>query len=290
MTRSILFILLSFLIGCTPNKNKDGDAGRQVITVSILPQRTFVEKIAGDDFDINLLIPPGASPADYTLIPSQLRKIAKSEVWFRIGYIGFEYSWKDKIEQANRNMKVVDLSEVVSLIGADDTAVNDNDAPKSADPHIWLSPANVKQMVKKITEELALLNPEKKQDYYDNYHKFMVVIDQLDNKIKDTLKNYQGRQFIMFHPSLSYFARDYGLVQHSLEPGGKEPTPQRMAEVVELAKRENLRVIYIQSDLDLNHARVLAEEMDGEIVQMWPLNPEWEDNLLTITTMLVDHF
>jgi zinc transport system substrate-binding protein len=290
MTRSILFILLSFLIGCTPNKNKDEDSGRQVITVSILPQKTFVEKIAGNDFDINVLIPPGASPADYTLIPSQLRKIAKSEVWFRIGYIGFEYSWKDKIEQANRNMKVVDLSKVVSLIGVDDSEGNNDASPGNADPHIWLSPTNVKQIAKKMTEELVLLNPEKKEAYYDNYNKFMHETDNLDIKIRDALKDYQGRQFIMFHPSLSYFARDYGLVQHSLEPGGKEPTPQRMAEVVELAKREDIRVIYIQSDLDLNHARVLAEEMDGEIVQMWPLNPEWEDNLLTITDMLVDHF
>ncbi|MFA5534063.1 MAG: zinc ABC transporter substrate-binding protein, partial [Mariniphaga sp.] len=102
--------------------------------------------------------------------------------------------------------------------------------------------------------------------------------------------DYAGRQFIMFHPSLSYFAREYNLVQHSLEPGGKEPTPQRMAELTELARKENILVIYIQSDLDKEQARVFAEEIDGEIVEMWPLNPAWAENLMEITQMLVNHF
>ncbi|MDD4107148.1 MAG: zinc ABC transporter substrate-binding protein [Prolixibacteraceae bacterium] len=290
MKRILFLLILALLFACSSRKNSDNSNSKQVITVSILPQKTFVEKIAGSDFEINLLIPPGASPADYTLIPSQLRSIAKSAVWFRIGYIGFEYSWKDKIEQANQNMKVVDLSEVVSLIGVDKDAANHNTAPAGADPHIWLSPVNVKQIAGKIADELGKLNPEKQDVYNENYLKFIREIDELDLKIRDTLKSYKGRQFIMFHPSLSYFARDYGLVQHSLEPGGKEPTPQRMAEVVEIAKKEDIRVIYIQSDLDINHARVIAEEIDGEIIQMWPLNPEWEKNLLNITQILVDNF
>jgi len=95
-----VFLLTALLFACGSPKNKNGDGEKQVVTVSILPLKTFVEEIAGSDFEINVLLPPGASPADFTLVPSQLKDIARSEVWFRIGYIGFEYSWREKIEQA----------------------------------------------------------------------------------------------------------------------------------------------------------------------------------------------
>jgi zinc transport system substrate-binding protein len=80
------------------------------------------------------------------------------------------------------------------------------------------------------------------------------------------------------------------LVQHSLESGGKEPTPQHMARVVELARKENIRVIYIQSEFDKDHARVFAEEIKGKVVEVWPLNPDWEDNLLKMTHLFIENF
>ncbi|MDD4755619.1 MAG: zinc ABC transporter substrate-binding protein [Prolixibacteraceae bacterium] len=286
----IIIIVAGILFSCGFQKNKRNDGEKPVVTVSILPLKTFVEKIAGNDFKVNVLLPPGASPADFTLVPSQIKDITLSKVWFRIGHIGFEYSWKDKIQQVNLNMKVVDLSEGLDLISDETLPSGYKSTTSGINPHTWMSPSLVKQMAVRITKELSTLNPDKKSIYNINYKQFVKDIEELDNKIAQDLKDYKGRQFIMFHPSLSYFAREYGLVQHSLEPGGKEPTPQRMAEVVDLARMEGIRVIYIQSDLDQDQARVFAEEIDGKIVQMWPLNPAWFDNLKEITGMLIDNF
>jgi len=94
----------------------------------------------------------------------------------------------------------------------------------------------------------------------------------------------------VFPPSLSYYARDFGIEQYSLETGGKEPTQQKLAEVVKVARKENLKIIYIQSEFDLEHARVFAEEIDGEIIQVWPLNPAWEENLMEMTNIFVENF
>ncbi len=286
----IIFSLAWLLVSCISQKNKKEDEEKPVITVSILPLKTFVEKIAGNDFEINVLLPPGASPAAFSLVPSQLKKITRSAYWLRIGHIGFEYSWKDKIQQVNLKMKVVDLSEGLNLIESEVQPDSEQNSTGGINPHTWLSPTLVKQMAGRITEELSLLNPEKKEVYRKNYSQFAQEINQLDAEIKNALNDFGGREFIMFHPSLAYYAREYNLVQHSLEPGGKEPTPQRMARLVDFAKKENIRVIYIQSDLDLEQARVFAEEIDGEIVQMWPLNPAWAENLQDITKMLVRHF
>ncbi len=287
--KKILLILAVtlFIVSCNPTK-KGGE--NNVITVSILPQKTFVQKIAGDDFEVNVLIPPGSSPAAYSLLPSQLIDIAKSAVWFRIGYIGFEYSWKDKIAQANNNMKVVDLSEGLDLIADKVEQHGGHVHMQGVDPHIWLSPVLVKQIARKILDELLILKPEKSAEYEANYLKFVEEIEQLNSEIKSKLKEYKGKKIIVFHPSLSYYARDFGLEQFSLETGGKEPTPRQLARVVDLAKEENLRIIYIQSEFDLEHARVFADEIDGEIIQVWPLNPAWEDNLMEMTNIFIENF
>lgn len=285
-----MILLTAMLFACGSQKNKNKDEGKTVVTVSILPLKTFVEEIAGNDFEVNVLLPPGASPADFTLVPSQLKDIARSEIWFRIGYIGFEYSWKEKIEQVNRDMKVVNLSEGLDLISEDNLPSGEGSSTAGVNPHTWLSPTLVKQMAGRITEELLLLNPGKKGVYLDNLSRFTKKVDEMDSEIRAALKEFKGREFIMFHPSLSYFAREYGLVQYSLEPGGKEPTPQRMAALVDFAKEEDIRVIYIQSDLDREQARVFAEEVNGEVVQMWPLNPAWFENLRKITELLTEHF
>ncbi len=285
----LFFLIISVFSSCSSNKSSNKGAGN-TITVSILPEKTFVEKIAGEDFKINVLIPPGTSPEAGNLLPSQLRDIANSGVWFRMGHIGFEYSWKDKIEQANTKMKVVDLSEGLDLIAEGDPHESKPTFKNGIDPHIWLSPRLVKQMAKKIYDELVILKPEKTAEYKGNYLKFVKEIDELNIEITNKLRPYKGRKIIVFHPSLSYYARDYGLDQWALESGGKEPAPQHMARVIDMAKAENIKVIYIQSEFDRENARVFAEEIGGKVIQVSPLDPAWADNLREITNIFVDNF
>lgn len=291
MKKLVLILTLATVIfSCGTKKEKTQESEANVVTVSILPQKTFVQKIAGEDFQVNVLIPPGSSPAAYTLLPSQLKDIANSAIWFRIGYIGFEHSWKDKIEQANTNMKVVNISEGLDLMADEIVDHGDHVHIDGVDPHVWLSPVLVKQMAKVILDELIDLKPEKTSEYKANYMRFVKECDELHIELKNTLKPFEGRKFIVFHPSLSYYAREYGLDQYSLETGGKEPTPQHMKTVVDMAQENNINVIYIQSEFDREHARVFAEEIDGSVLQVWPLNPEWEENLRNMTQILVDNF
>ncbi len=286
----VLILTLILIAGCGSNKKSDTGDQKPVVTVSILPQKTFVEKIAGDDFKINVLIPPGASPASYTLLPSQLKDIANSVIWFRIGYIGFEHSWKEKIEQANREMKVCDLSEGLDLIATTNDLEADALHAVGVDPHIWLSPPMVKKIAEKIRNTLSDNYPERANAYQKRYTQFIKEIDNLHIELKEMLSDSEGKTVIVFHPSLTYFARDYNLHQISLEPGGKEPTPQHMKQVVDIANRENIRVVLIQSELDKEHARIFAEEIDGEIIQVSPLDPDWAANLMQMATIIKDNF
>lgn len=286
----LLLVVAAFIVSCATKNNSKKQDEKSVVTVSILPQQTFVKKIAGDDFEVNLLIPPGSSPAAYTLLPSQLKDIARSDVWFRIGYIGFEHSWKDKIAQANTNMKVINIAEGLDLIADKMEQHGDHVHIDGVDPHVWLSPVLAKQMAKRILDELIVLKPEKEEEYNLNYQHFAIECDELNNELKSKLEPYKNRKFIVFHPSLSYYAREFQLEQYSLESGGKEPTPQHLKSVVDMANSEGIKVIYIQSEFDREHARVFADEIGGKIVQVWPLNPEWANNLRKMTDILIENF
>lgn len=291
MRKKIFIILFGalFIHSCT-SQRRSGESEKPVITVSILPQKTFVEKIAGDDFKIQVLVPHGASPESYTLVPSQLRDISHSDVWFRLGYIGFELPLHEKIREINRKMEVVDLSERLDLIRGEEIQHGDHTHPGGVDPHFWLSPKMVKQMTERIAGTLEKINPEKKETYRENFRKFAIEIDELDQKIGDALKDYRGKAFVTFHPSLTYFARDYGLVQYTLESDGKEPTSQHMAKVINMAREQNIKVIYIQSEFDNENARVFAEEIKGKVLEVKPLSTEWEDNLLEMTNLFIKNF
>lgn len=289
MKNLILILSIALIIAGCGQKKATVENSTKNITVSILPQKTFIEKIAGNDFTVNVLLPPGTSPAAYSLLPSQMAGIVQTAIWFRMGYIGFELSWRDKIIAANPAMKVVDLSEGLDLIAANRTTEGGKTILTGVDPHIWLSPALVKQMAAKILTEVSAINPPEKEKYEANYKTFIAEIDSLDTEIRNKLVPFTGKKIITFHPSLSYFARDYGIEQLSLESGGKEPTPQRMTELIDLARHENIKVVYIQGELDREHARVFAEETGGEVVQVHPLSPDWSENLREMTQTIISN-
>jgi zinc transport system substrate-binding protein len=284
-----LLILVLVLPGCMNRSDRpDKKNEKPVILVSILPQVTFLQKIAGDDFTVSLLIPHGANPTTYTILPAQMAEISRADLWFRMGHIGFEFSWADKIIQTNPAMKVIDLSEGLDLIAGG----RDESSGKltGVDPHTWLSPPLVKKMALTMRDELISLRPDRREVYNLGYQQFMKEIDDTDLAIRKILNDYSGRKFISFHPSLSYFAREYGLEQHALQQRGKDPTPGYIAGLIKLARQENIRVIFIQSEFDRENARMFAEEISGEALQVWPLNPEWSENLLTMARMLSDSF
>ena len=186
-------------------------------------------------------------------------------------------------------MDVIDLSANLDLIAEEHEHHGHHTHTEGIDPHIWLSPDLVKQMSEKITHVLIELNPGEAAKYKTNYLEFAKEIDELDARIRRTLDPYEGRKIIVFHPSLTYYARDYGLVQLSLESGGKEPTPQHMTGLVKVAKEEGIQTIDIKSEFNRDHARVFAEEIEGEIVQISPLDPDWSENLLELTQRIIDN-
>ncbi|UCH13092.1 MAG: zinc ABC transporter substrate-binding protein, partial [Bacteroidales bacterium] len=131
---SIILFVLVVVIGCTTDDNSD----KPVITVSILPQKYLLQKIAGNSYELNVMIPPGASPAIYDPAPGQLQQLSKSDAYFMIGHLVFENVWIKKIASVNKSMQVFDLSSGIELIRDEHHHDSKEGSRINTDPHIWL--------------------------------------------------------------------------------------------------------------------------------------------------------
>jgi zinc transport system substrate-binding protein len=275
MRISLVFLMLLTLMACSTKEEKGG--GKPVIGVSILPQKYLVSGIADTLADVVVMVPPGASPATYEATAAQMSSLAGASVYFRIGHIGFERAWMSKIRELNPGMHVVDLSEGFRLRGLESR--HEGHSHTGVDPHVWMSPANMEAMARKVYHELQYYFPEDKDFLRQNYEHLMRDIRDAKSEAKRQLMPHAGKTFLIFHPSLGYLADDFGLVQESIEYEGKEPSPAHMKGMIDLAGEKNIKVIFVQKEFDQRNAAIIAEEIGGTVVTIDPLSESWGEEL-----------
>jgi len=273
-----LLMALNLLIGCsarptdltTQGQSSTNTNSREPldITVSIVPQEYFVEKVGGDRVEVNVMVQPGASPATYEPKPQQLKDLSQAKAYVSIG-VPFEKAWMGKIQGANSQMRVIDSARGIGRMGND--------------PHIWLSPPFAKVQAQNIYQGLVDIDPENQAIYRANLDQFLIEIDQLDRQIKQNLAGVKNRKFIVFHPSWSYFARNYDLEQVPIEVGGQEPSAAELGELIENARVANIKVIFAQPEFSTQSAKTIAQEIGGEVLLVTPLSPDWSNNLLRVS-------
>ena len=277
--KKYLSILILLLAACQ-SKPKDG---RDLVSVSILPQKYFVEQIAGHLVQVNVLVPPGSSPHNYEVLPSQMKDLAKSKAWLQIGLLTFEDAWKEKLAQINKDLQIVNCSEGISPLAGDDHHEDGHGHEGAFDPHIWLAPAEVKVLAKNTLNVLSQSFPDHISEFEKNYAAFIQKIDSLSNEIDQKLAPLKNRNILIFHPALAYYARQFKLEQIPLELDGKEPSPKHMKDIVDLAHQQNIHVIFIQKEFDKAFAQQMAQEIGGEVLVIDPLDYNWEKQMLDIT-------
>ena len=288
-----LFLILGVFFLAISCQTGGETNGKPVVSVSIIPQQFFVEELAGDLVEVNVLIPPGASPATYEPTVAQLARLDRSDVYLRIGYIGFEQSWMEKLSSTNPLMKIVDLSEGVDLIlepegmAVDHSGhAHDDHAHHGTDPHIWMSAINANIIARNIHRELLLLFPGEKEYLDARLMRFSSSLDSLHLEISRKLDGLENRKFMIYHPALTYYARDYGLEQLPLEYEGKSPAPSHMREITDLAQENQINKILIQSQFDSDNAEILARETESSLIQFDPLDRYWRKQMSYIAEQL----
>ena len=258
--------------------------GKVNVVVSVVPQKTFVGKIAGDLADVTVMVAPGASPAIYEPKPSQMKKVTKAQIYFTIG-VPFEKAWLPRFKTQNSKMQIIDTTRGIKKLIMVSHHHNDgekNHPSSTPDPHVWLSPPLVKIQARNIAEALGNIDPAHKAVYEKNLEKFEREIDELDVKLREILKPCHGSAMMVFHPSWGYFSSAYGLKQIPIEIEGKEPKSRELVHLIHEAKEEGVKTLFVQPQFSKRTARVIAESIGARIVTADPLAPDWSDNLLRI--------
>jgi len=256
------------------------------VTVSILPQKYLVEHLLNGSIRVNVMIPDGNSPTTYSPTPSQLRDVSRSSLYLRIGYIGFEQAWMDRIVSINNKLKVVDTSKGISLIIDEGEHQKDHFHGGGIDPHVWTSPKSMIQVLANTQEALISEFPDQRESIEANGLKLKMSMSSLDSLFIHARLEMKSNKFIIFHPAYTYLARDYDLIQVSIEHMGKEPSAKWLKEVTDMAVKQGINAIFVQKEFDKRNARVIAEEIGIPIVEVNPLSELWDVEMYNVLKKL----
>lgn len=284
MKRLFRFLLLISIISC----GREHEPASKIITVSIAPFKYFVEGIAGKNFMVNIMVPAGANPHIYEPSPDQVYRLRKSVAYISDGYLGFEMTWLDRFYEMNRKMKKLSLGKVIDPILPENT--HEVGQTEGADPHYWVSPLCAFKIALSVRDLLIELDSANREQYERNCIILNEKIREVDRKAKDLSLSGTKRAFMIYHPNLAYLARDYGLEEIAVEYEGKEPTPSRLVELIDRAKRDRLNIILVQREYDTKNARSIAGEAGAKVVIIDPLSEDWYTSTINIINMLKSSF
>ena len=293
--KKILFICIAFFTLLNASKPE--------ITVNILPQKYFVEKIVKDKFEINVMVKPGSSPHNYEPKPSQMKSLVNSKAYFLVGD-PFEQAWMDKFKQNAKNTLFVDTTKGIEKIQMEehnhhdeanvDAKHDEHDHEKhdhsGFDPHVWLDPLLVKIQAKNIYEAMVEIDSQNGDFYKTNYEEFIKELDTLDENIKTILSPYKDKAFMVFHPSWGYFAKRYDLKQISIEIEGKEPKPNELVELIEEAKKYDIKIVFVAPQFSQKSAKTISKNINANVIAIDPISGNWKESMLNTANQIANSY
>ena len=285
----LLFFVLIALIGC---------AERKVVVenravVSIAPLKPLVEGILGDDFEVTVLVPQGASPETFEPTPKQLREVESARFVFGTGLLEFE---QELLHRIARNEQIVNLSQGIELIAGTCSHAHHNHGNHAncshghahgIDPHIWCSPKSLGKMAENMYNAIALSMPDS-VNYDKNYTTLCIRLLELDEEVAELCRQSPRNTFFIYHPALTYLARDYGLTQVAIEHEGKEPSAKHLAKIIEQARAEEIKHIFYQSEFPASSVEVICKDTNTNAVEINPLEEDIFANISKIATLITE--
>jgi zinc transport system substrate-binding protein len=266
------------LTACAP-------AGRPVrdnalrVAVSIAPQAYFVHRIAGDSIAVEVLLPPGQSPHTYDISPQQMSRLADADILFMVG-MPFDQRIVSKFRDTFKNLRVVDTRVGVPMRSSSEHHHADEEPGEVHDPHIWLNPECAKIQATTIADSLSRLDPSRADFYATNLRVFVHALDSVNTLIAEMLAPVRGKHMFVFHPAYGYFTDAYGLEQVSVEVDGKEPSVRQLAEMIESAREDTIRALFVQPQFPANAVQTIANRLGAKIIKLDPLAEDYLNNLV----------
>lgn len=270
----VYFILIATLAGCSSNNHTDCE---NTIYVSIEPLRFFTEQIADGKFNVKTLVRQGASPENYEPTAEQLTELARSCMYIKVGNLGFEHTWLKRI-MANAPHTIIKRADSGVEYIADSNGVPDQ--------HIWMSTENANIIADNICRYMIEIDKADSLLFKANTEKLKQKIAQADSCIRKHLADNGNRVFIIYHPALTYYARDFMLRQIPIEEEGREPSAAQLQDIVKAGRLQNVKTIFVQSEFPEANASAIAKGTGATLKSINPLKYNWLEEMVNIAKQL----
>lgn len=278
------------LVACGGGKNNSDHKDALDVIVSIPPQAELVKSVAGDKAVVTSLTTSSVNPETFEPALNALVALENSDIYMPVGTLPFETSMVKRLDRSGNKTVVADMSQGIKLLyGTHEHHHHDEGDDHhhshqhgSADPHVWSSPRNVKIMVENIENALSKADPDNRDFYHENAHQLIGKIDSIDAVIKSVTDTLSCRTFIVWHPSLSYFAEEYGLKQLTVGSHGKEMSVKQLHERLDKAADENVKVFFFQAEFDSDKASEIKNRTGARMVTINPMNGAWDQEFKLI--------
>lgn len=270
-----LFAVAFILAACEGTKRE-----KPVVTVTIEPLRYFVEQIAGDKVSVTTLVPKGSSPETYEPTAQQMVNMSQSALFVKVGNLGFERTWMEKLNTLTSHITIVDTSEGIEYVSASDRGITDE--------HTWMSTKNALVIAHNIYLALTKVDSSSSVYYKERYDSLVASINKLNSTITQQLKSIDNRSFIIYHPALTYFAKDYSLTQLALEEDGREPSAASLAKLITNAKKLGTKLMFVQKEFDNRNREIITIETGVKTVDINPLDYNWDKQMTLVANALAD--
>lgn len=302
-------------------------ADKPLVFVSVSPQKYLLERIAGNQVDIEVLVQPGHNPHSYDPSARQMARLARAQMLMTTG-VPFEQVWLPRIRRLNKDMVLVDTLGAAEETFAghpshqgepehgahhedehDDHHDHDHDEHKNEhhddvmahednahhqhdhdgdDPHVWMDPIKALSQARIMADALKGLVPQAAESFEGRYQQLSDELTALDHEIHDQFEAYEGRTFMVFHPAWGHFAARYHLEQIAIEYQGKSPSARQLVKLSEKAKAENIKVILVQEQFNQKPAERIAESIGARVVKADPLPEDLPKAIRELSQQLLE--
>lgn len=252
------------------------------LIVSIEPLRYLTEALAGDKYEVRTLTPKGASPETYSPTMQQMKDMTECTAYIRVGTLGFERTQLRSVTENCPHLYIVNAAEKVP----DSAPCGDEHHHDEIDPHAWMSPRNMNIMALNVYKALCHIDHKNSSYYEQRLNDFLHHSDSLSRTISQRLSTLKNHTFLINHPSLGHYAKQYGLRQISVEHEGKEASAERVATLIDKCRKDSVTKVFIQVQHSARTTESIARELHLQPVRINPLNYRWDEELLRITDLL----
>ncbi len=252
-------------------------AEQMPVLVSILPQKWLAEQVGGDLVHVDVLLAKGQEPHGMESTPEQVTALFRARLYFAIG-LEFERGLLAKVEQAESNVQIVDTAAGIKKIPMTEHDGHSHEH-SGLDPHVWLDPQNLQKMAAVMAAALAEADQANAAVYQENLQAVSKMLTALHEEISSKLAPFKGQSFLVFHPAFGYFAHAYGLRQEAVEVEGKSPAPKQLYALIAKAKREKVKVLFVQPQFDRKNAETIAQAIGGKVAALDSLAEDVPENL-----------